>query len=143
MMKKIDIKDKLGQELVKRGLLTDEDVRKALKFRDRENASRRASGERRSIRNLAQVVVDEMKIDHDIVFEIVASLYGFKEYQLTNEDLQDRRLEFIRKMFEPLPQAMHDYMVKNKIVILRYDQDRPYRVNIAAAAPTDRTIPDI
>lgn len=143
MAEKIQIRDRLALELLKTGLVDEDKIIRALELREMENVARRTTGERRAYRNLAQILVKEVGVDHDTVFQTVANLYGFREYSLRPEDLDPSRIDFIRKMFEPLPQALRDYMVKSRIVVVRYDKDRPYRINIASADPTDRTIPDI
>jgi type IV pilus assembly protein PilB len=137
------IKDKLGQELIKKGLVDSQIIEKALQVRDTENQEKITAGDRRAKRSLAQILVTDFKVDYDIVYEMVSTLYGFKEILLTETDLNESRIEFIRKMFEPFPHNMRDYMVTNKIVALRYDRDRPYRLNIVASDPTDRYIPAI
>ena len=143
MESKPKIKDKLAQEIIKAGHVKPEIIIQALQLRENESANRRASGERRSQRNLAQILVKDYSVPHDDVFQIVSALYGFREITLNEDDFKVNRLEYIKKMFEPLPKVMQDYMIRNKILVLRYDKDRPYRINIAAADPTDRTIPDI
>jgi len=140
---KFRFKDKLAQELARAGAIDPKIIAQAIEVRENESATRRASGERRSQRNLAQILVKDFNVTHDAVFKVVASLYGFREITLGEDDFKDSRVEFIKKMFEPLPRVMQDYMIKNKILVLRYDKDRPYRINVAASDPTDRTIPDI
>ncbi|MBC8204630.1 Flp pilus assembly complex ATPase component TadA [bacterium] len=143
MNKKTKFKDKLAVELIRTGLVDPNKVAMAIEIRENENSQRKALGERRAQRNLAQILVQDFRIDHYLVFNVIASLYGFREITLADEDYSESRIEYIRKMFDPLPRALQEYMIRNKIIVLRYDKDRPYRINIAAADPTDRTIPDI
>ena len=88
-------------------------------------------------------MVEDFNIDHDIVFKIVATQYGFREIKLADETISEHRIEFIQKMLEPLPESIQEYMLKNKILAFRYDHDRPYKLVLVAADPTDRAIPDI
>ena len=134
------IKDKLGLTLIKQGLVDLETVDKAIKQKDKENAEQVGV---RSKRGLAQILVDDFKVDHHLVFDTVASVYGFRKIKLSNEDLSPHRIDFIKKMFEPLSQSIRDYMIKNKILSFRYDNDQPYKLIFIAADPTDRMIPVI
>lgn len=134
------IKDKLGLALVNQGLVDAEIVEKALRLKERENQDRVNV---RAKRGLAQILVEEFNQDHDVVFGTVAHVYGFREIHLSQEQINEHRIEFIKKMFEPVPQSTRDYMVQKKILAIRYDRDRPYRLILIAADPTDRMIPAI
>jgi len=134
------IKDKLAQALVKQGLVDKIVIEKAVRLKEKENADRVNV---RAKRGLAQILVDDFDIDHDVVFGTAARIYGFPQIHLSEEDMSDFRVEFIKKMFDPIPPATRDYMITRKILALRYDQNRPYRLIIIAADPTDRMIPAI
>ncbi len=134
------IRDKLGAALVAHGVVDQEVVEKALKIKAEENAN---SVRVRNKRGLAQILVQDLKVDHDVVFSTAAQVYGFSELRLSDEDLSDSRIEFIKKMFDPVSEATREYMITNKILAFRYDKDRPYRLIFIAADPTDRMVPAI
>lgn len=127
--------DKLGVTLLKKGVVDQNTLKKALKIKEQEETNKR--------RSLAQILVNDFHIDHDSVFREVASLYGFRKISLAKENLNKGRIEFIQKMFDPLPESLREQMKTEKILVLRYDEYRPYKVIIIAADPTNRKIPVI
>lgn len=138
-----EIKDNLGQTLVRKGLVEPEIIEKALAIKEKENDEQVPVYDRRGRRNLAQILVEDFHIDHDVVFKVVATQYGFREINLADENINEHRIEFIQKMMEPLPESIQEYMLNNKILAFRYDHDRPYKLVLVAADPTDRAIPEI
>jgi type IV pilus assembly protein PilB len=134
------VKDKLGLMLIKQGVVDAEIVEKAIQRKEEENEG---SVSRRAKRSLAHILVEDFKVDHDVVFSTVAQVYGFREIEISKEDMNEHRIEFMKKMFEPVPASTRDYMTQRKILAYRYDQDRPYRLILIAADPTDRMIPSV
>ena len=132
------IKDKLGLTLVKHQIVSAEIVLKALAVKEKINSNQ--SGIRAS-RGLAQILVEDFNVDRDVVFLTVATVYGFRELNLNEENTDEDRVKFIKKMIEPLPPTSRDYLTKNKILPYRYDPDCPYKLIFIAADPTDRMIP--
>lgn len=62
---KFRFKDKLAQELARAGAIDPKIIAQAIEVRENESATRRASGERRSQRNLAQILVKDFNVTHD------------------------------------------------------------------------------
>jgi type IV pilus assembly protein PilB len=135
-----NITDKLAIALIVQGLVDQEIIENALKIKEKENNNRVGI---RAKRALAQILVAEFTVDHDTIYSTVASVYGFKEFRLKDNDLSEHRVAFIKKMFDPISTTMREHMINNKILAFRYDEDRPYRLVILASDPTDRTIPAI
>jgi hypothetical protein len=73
----VDITDKLGYTLLKKGVIDYETLERALKVKEQEDSKTR--------RSLAQILVNDFNIDHDAVFKEVANLYGFREIYLADE----------------------------------------------------------
>lgn len=134
------VKDKLGLKLISQGFVDADVIEKAIRKKDEENSG---SVSRRAKRSLAQILVEEFNVDHELVFSAMAQVYGFREIEISKEDMNEHRIEFMKKMFDPVPAATRDYMVQRKILAYRYDQDRPYRLIIIASDPTDRMLPAI
>ncbi len=134
------VKDKLGLKLISQGFVEAETVEKALRKREEENAG---TVSRRSKRSLAQILVDDFSVDHDLVYSAMSQVYGFREIEIGSDDASEYRVEFMKKMFDPVPASTREYMIQKKILAYRYDPDRPYRLILIAADPTDRMIPAI
>jgi type IV pilus assembly protein PilB len=132
-MAHIDITDKIGFALLKKGVIDYETLEKSLKVKDGEDKKNR--------RNLGQILVNDFGADHDAVFREVADLYAFREIYLSDEPVDKARIEFIRKFVDALPENLREMLLQTKMMPLKYDDKQPDKLIIAAADPTDRRIP--
>ncbi len=71
-MAEIDITDKIGYTLLKKGIIDFETLEKSLKMKDSDE-------NKKNRKNLGQILVTEFGADHDAVFREVANLYAFRE----------------------------------------------------------------
>jgi type IV pilus assembly protein PilB len=132
-MSMIDVTDKIGFALLKKGVIDYETLEKSLKVKESEGAKNR--------RNLGQILVNDFEVDHDAVFSEVADLYAFRQVHLTPETLDRARVEFMRKFVDSLPQTARDMLLGAKMLPLKYDEKQPDKLIVIAADPTDRRIP--
>lgn len=135
MVQEVEVTDKLGYRLLSQGIIDYEILDKAMRIKNQEDP--------RDRRTLAQILVSEFGLDHDRVFREVKNLYGFREIRLSDEQIDGRRINFIRKMFDPLPAALQERMKEEKILILRYDKKNPFKFIFITPDPTNRHIPAI
>jgi type IV pilus assembly protein PilB len=134
-MADVDITDKIGYTLLKKGVIDYETLEKSLGVKEGE--------EKKNRRNLGQILVTDFSVDHDLVFREVANLYAFREIYLSDEVLDEARIDFIRKYVDGLPEAVRDLLLQIKMLPLRFDEKQPDKLIIVAADPTDRNIPSI
>jgi type IV pilus assembly protein PilB len=132
-MAHIDITDKIGFALLKKGIIDYETLEKSLKVKEGE--------EKKNRRNLGQILVNDFNADHDAVFREVADLYAFREIYLSDEKLDKPKLDFIKKYVDGLPSNVRDMLVQTKMLPLRFDEKQPDKLIIVAADPTDRRLP--
>src|SRR5271169_1405805 len=132
-MAHIDITDKIGFALLKKGIIDYETLEKSLKVKESE--------EKKNRRNLGQILVNDFNADHDAVFREVADLYAFREIYLSDEKLDKPKLDFIKKYVDSLPSNVRDMLLQTKMLPLRFDEKQPDKLIIVAADPTDRRIP--
>lgn len=135
-MPDVDITDKIGYTLLKKGIIDYETLEKSLSVKESET-------NKKERRNLGQILVSEFNADHDAVFREVANLYAFREIYLADENIDAARTEFIRKMVDALPDGVRDMLIQSKILPLKFDEKQPDKLIVIAADPTDRTIPTI
>jgi type IV pilus assembly protein PilB len=133
-MPEIDITDKIGYTLLKKGIIDFETLEKSLKMKDSEE-------NRKNRKNLGQILVTEFGADHDAVFREVANLYAFREIYLADEKVDDGRISFVKKLVDGLPDQQRDMMVQSKMLPFRYDERQPDKLVVIAADPTDRNLP--
>ncbi len=134
MNNQIDISDRLGVTLLQKGIVNAATLEKAIKLRD--------SGQKNG-RTLAQILVQDFDVDHDSIFQQVTQLYGFREVTLEKENIDDNRINFMRKMLDPLPEPMRKLMKEQRILVYKYDEYRPYVLIILASDPTNKNIPQL
>ncbi len=134
-MAEIDITDKIGYTLLKKGIIDYETLEKSLFVKDGEDKKNR--------RNLGQILVNDFHLDHDLVFREVANLYAFREIYLNDETIEQQRIDFIKKYVDSLPDNYRDLLIQTKMLPLRFDEKQTDKLIIIAADPTDRNIPAI
>lgn len=133
-MADIDITDKIGYTLLKKGIIDYETLEKSLRIKESE-----ASKKER--RNLGQILVTEFNADHDAVFREVANLYAFREIYIADENIEKTRIDFIRKLVDGLPEGNRELLIQTKMMPLKFDEKQPDKLIIVSADPTDRNIP--
>lgn len=135
-MADIDITDKIGYTLLKKGIIDYETLEKSLRIKESE-----ASKKER--RNLGQILVTEFSADHDAVFREVANLYAFREIYIADENIEKGRIDFIRKFIDGLPDGNRELLIQTKMLPLKFDEKQGDKLIIISADPTDRNIPTI
>jgi type IV pilus assembly protein PilB len=133
-MPEIDITDKIGYTLLKKGIIDFETLEKSLKMKDSEE-------NKKNRKNLGQILVTEFGADHDAVFREVANLYAFREIFLNDEKIDEARIAFIKKLVDALPDQQREMMVQAKMLPFKYDERQTDKLIIIAADPTDRNLP--
>jgi type IV pilus assembly protein PilB len=131
----LEMTDKIGYLLFKKGIIDAQMLERALnaKANDRSKVKR----------NLAQILVQDFKFDHDLIFREVAILYAFRELETRPEEIPESRLELIRNMINSSGEGLKDEMLKNSIIPFMFDDRNKEKLIIAAIDPTDRNIPKI
>jgi type IV pilus assembly protein PilB len=133
-MPEIDITDKIGYTLLKKGVIDFETLEKSLKMKDSDE-------NKKNRKNLGQILVTEFGADHDAVFREVANLYAFREVFLADERIDDGRIAFIKKLIEQLNDQQRDMMTQAKMLPFKFDERQTDKLIIIAADPTDRNLP--
>ncbi|MCZ7609449.1 MAG: GspE/PulE family protein [Ignavibacterium sp.] len=131
----LEMTDKIGYLLFKKGIIDGQTLEKAIaaKVNDRSKIKR----------NLAQILVQDFKYDHDTIFREVAILYAFRELETRPEEISDARLESIKNMITGSGEALKDLILQHKIIPFMFDDRNKDKLILAAIDPTDRNIPKI
>src|SRR2546426_9160953 len=132
-MADIDITDKIGYTLLKKGIIDYETLEKSLHVREGED--------RKTRRNLGQILVSDFHVEHDLVFREVANLYAFREIYINDEAVDEARIDFVKRYVDALPDNYRDLLIQTKMLPLRFDEKQTDKLIIIAADPTDRRIP--
>lgn len=131
----LEMTDKIGYLLFKKGVIDAQMLEKALNAKSNDKSKIK--------RNLAQILVQDFKFDHDIIFREVAILYAFRELETRPEEIPESRLESIRNMINSAGEGLKQEMLQHCIIPFMFDERNKEKLIIAAIDPTDRNIPKI
>ncbi len=131
----LEMTDKIGYLLFKKGIIDAQMLEKAL--------SAKANDSSKIKRNLAQILVQDFKYDHDTIFREVAILYAFRELDTHPEDLPSNRLDFLKNTVNNAGEQLKVQMLENKVLPFMYDERIKDKLILAAIDPTERNIPKI
>jgi type IV pilus assembly protein PilB len=131
----LEMTDKIGYLLFKKGIIDSTILEEAL--------AAKANDKHKIKRNLAQILVEDFKYDHDRIFREVAILYAFRELETKPEEIPDERIESIRKMIEGASDSIKEMMIKHHVIPFMYDERIKDKLILASIDPTDRNMPRI
>jgi len=131
----LEMTDKVGYLLLKKGIIDTKILEQALKIKEADQAKLK--------RNLAQILVDEFKFDHDIIFREVAVLYAFKELNVRPEELPDERIAEIKNMLNKQGNEVKQLLLDHRVIPYKYDDRIKDKLILAAVDPTDRSLAKI
>ena len=131
----LEMTDKIGYLLFKKGVIDGQMLEKALAAKNNDKSKIK--------RNLAQILVQDFKFDHDTIFREVAILYAFRELETRPEEVPESRLESIKNMITGSGDGLKQQILEHKIIPFMFDERNKEKLIIAAIDPTDRNIPKI
>lgn len=131
----LEMTDKVGYLLLKKGIIDTKILEQALKIKEADQTKLK--------RNLAQILIDEFKFDHDIIFREVAVLYAFKELNIRPEELPDERITEIKNMMTKQGNEVKQLLLDHRVIPFKYDERVKDKLILAAVDPTDRTLAKI
>jgi len=135
MIANLEMTDKIGYLLFKKGIIDSATLEKALLAK--------ANDKQKIKRNLAQILVQDFDFDHDRIFREVAILYAFRELETKPEEIPEERIESIRNMMEQAEDSLKETMIKHHVIPFMYDERIKDKLILAAIDPTDRYLPRI
>lgn len=131
----LEMTDKIGYLLFKKGIIDGPTLEKAITAKTNDKSKIK--------RNLAQILVQDFKYDHDTIFREVAILYAFRELETRPEEISDTRLESIKNMITGSGDGLKQLILEHKIIPFMFDDRNKDKLILAAIDPTDRNIPKI
>jgi type IV pilus assembly protein PilB len=126
--------DKVGVALLHKGIVDRETISKALTAKEREVGNKS--------RSLAEILVEEFKLDHHTVFSEVARIYAFKTLKV-DEAMTERRINVIKQLVESLNQEQRAMLFKAKTLPMQFDSRTPDKLILVSAIPIHRDIPRV
>jgi type IV pilus assembly protein PilB len=126
MQNKINLRRRVGDVLVSRGVITREQLDKAMQIQQSEPEAIR--------RRLGSVLCDDLKIDRHSVMREIAAFYAFREIDTPPDKISEERVQAIKKLTSDLSDDLLDEMVHRKLIPFKLDKGN---LIIASADPTD------
>ncbi|MEN8193534.1 MAG: GspE/PulE family protein [Bacteroidota bacterium] len=127
----LEVTDKIGYLLLKKGIIDDDVLERALEIKQDDQSKKK--------RNLAQILVQELRFDHDTIFREVAVLYAFQELNINVDELSQNRIEEIKRLLNWKGDEIRDQLVYHKILPYSYDKLRD-KIVLGTIDPTDKAI---
>jgi type IV pilus assembly protein PilB len=131
----IEMTDKIGYILYKKGLVDAQTLEKALNTKVQDFTKKR--------RNLAQILVQDYGFDHDSIFREVATLYAFREFSDRIEEIPEKILEYIKTMLNNADPEIKNLMLENSIIPYKFDDKVKDKLLFLSIDPTNKLIPKI
>ena len=136
-----DIANRLGYVLLKKGIIDSKTLVQAVITKKNENINSNSNGKPR--RNLAQILVQDFKYDHDIIYKEVASLYAFDTMELNFEENETDKINKIKELVSTFDDVLKKQMIHHKVIPIEFDSKIKDKIILAAVDPTLKEISKI
>lgn len=131
-MGKINIRRHIGDILVKKGIITDEQLQKGLEILAEEPSD--------SDRRLGQILFQDLGLNRHLIMKEIANIYAFREVLEDGEGISQELIDHIKENVEQLPKEVIDELVHHKAIPFKRTKNA---LVIAAADPSDPNIQNI
>ncbi|MBN2731058.1 MAG: Flp pilus assembly complex ATPase component TadA [Balneolaceae bacterium] len=128
-MSNVNTRRHIGDILVGREIITDEQLHRALSILKEEPET--------SNRRLGQILYQDLGLERHRVMKAIADIYAFDEVFANRESLDPTIIEEIKSNLEGLPQDIVDELVHQKAIPLFTEQNS---LTVAASDPTDQVL---
>lgn len=131
-MAKVNTRRHIGDILVNRDIITEEQLEEALEILREEPET--------SNRRIGQILYQDLGIDRHTIMREIASIYAFEEVFENQSTADEEVIDTIKSNIDELPSEIVDELVHQKAVPLKKDRNK---LTIAAADPSDPTLSNI
>lgn len=128
-MGKVNIRRHIGDILVNKGVISEDQLHQALQILEDEPES--------SNRRLGQILYQDLSLDRHQIMKEISNIYAFREVLENEEGVEESVIEHIKKNIEDLPPEIIDELVHHKALPFNKVNGS---ITIAAADPSDPTI---
>ncbi|MFO7846883.1 MAG: GspE/PulE family protein [Balneolaceae bacterium] len=107
-MGKVNAKQHIGNLLLSRGVISEEQLRLAVKILEEEPEN--------STRRLGQILHQDLNLDRHAIMREIASIYAFDEIFYNVDHLPEDQIELIKEYLEKIPKEIVDQLVHQKAI---------------------------
>lgn len=132
-MGKVKTHKHIGEILYRKGVITKEQLDKAFQIQ--------ALGTDMSARKFAQILHDELNLDHDLLMKEISDIFVIKEFKLDGKDIPEQTLREIKEVIQHVPESLlNDFIEQDalpishqnsEVVILSSDPTNPKLTTLA------------
>jgi type IV pilus assembly protein PilB len=126
--------NKLAYLLLKKGVIDSKTVSRAVFLKQKY------SQEGKLRKNLAQILVQDLNFDHDLIFREVATFYAFRTVDFDLKKLPDNIINDIKNVLETFDPEVRKMLLKIKMLPLMFDVNNKNKLILGATDPTDKEI---
>ena len=126
---------RLGQILVEKGIISPEILDQALKIQN--------EGDSASSKRLEDILVSNLKIDHDAVFSTMAELYAFRTYRVNPERLDPSQIKHTKEILSKFPDQFRNQLLYYKVLPYQVINGSRSKLLVLAANPTEKVVEKI
>ncbi len=127
--------NRLGEILVKKGIIDEETLERALGIQENEPFENK--------RKLGEILITEFDKDKNQVYREIAYAYGFEEFDLSKEVIDDGRIKFIKGVFDNLRNGKLEKILNKKLLPFKLDSKKKDVLIMISPDPTDKEIPEL
>jgi type IV pilus assembly protein PilB len=126
--------NKLAYLLLKKGVIDSKTVTKAIFLKQKYQQDGKVR------KNLAQILVQDLNFDHDLIFREVATFYAFRKVDLDVKNLPQTIINDIRNLLDTYDDDLIKMLLQAKILPLMFDINNKNKLIIGATDPTEKEI---
>ncbi|MCF7793381.1 MAG: Flp pilus assembly complex ATPase component TadA [Candidatus Cloacimonetes bacterium] len=127
-------KSRFGQLLLKKGLIDEVILEKALIIQAEEDPNPRALGE---------ILAHDFKIDHHSIFGLLAELYAFRTVEINPNEITEKQIKHTREILSKFDDNFRKNLLYRKVLPYQYNYGRKNTLVVLSADPTEKLIDKI
>jgi len=125
---------RFGQLLIKKGLIDQDTLEKALMIQAEDDTNPRALGE---------ILAHDFKIEHDAIFGLLAELYAFRTIDIDVNSISEKQIKHTREILNKFDEEFRKELLYKKILPYQFNFGRKNTLIVLAADPTDKLVEKI
>ncbi len=128
-------KSRLGQILIERGIVDKETLNKAFMIQADEDPE--------NPRRLEEILVSDLKVDHDAIFGLLADLYAFRTINIDPEQVDTKQIKNTKEILSKFPEDFKRELIYKKVLPYQISYGRRDKLLVLSANPTEKIVEKI
>ena len=128
-------KSRFGQLLLKKGVIDNPTLEKALQIQAEETGS--------NSRALGNVLVHDLNIDHHAVYGLLATMYAFRSIEIIPSKIEEKEINSIKNLLKKFPEDLQKELIYKKIIPYKISLGHRNTLIVLAANPTLKILESI